>query len=62
LRLAWDTKKKKRKEKPATYNRSYSGGRDQKDRYSKPALGNYFSRPYLEKSITKKGLAEWFKW
>jgi hypothetical protein len=41
-------------------NSSYSGGRDQEDRGSKPALGK-FVRCYLEKPITKTGLVEWLK-
>jgi hypothetical protein len=36
-------------------NPSYSGGRDQEDRGSKPAW------PYLEKPLHKKGLVEWLK-
>jgi hypothetical protein len=39
-------------------NPSYSGGRDQEDHGSKPAQVN---RPYLEKTLHKKGLVEWFK-
>jgi hypothetical protein len=37
-------------------NPSYSGDRDQEDPGSKPALGEQFPRPYLEKPITKIGL------
>jgi hypothetical protein len=39
-------------------NPSYSGGRDQEDRVSKPAWAN---RLYLEKPFTKIGLVEWLK-
>jgi hypothetical protein len=39
-------------------NLSYSGGRDQEERGSKPALDKQIMRPYLEKPITKKGLVE----
>jgi hypothetical protein len=42
-------------------NPSYSGGRDQEDSGSKPALANNSVRPYLEKPFTKIGLAEWLK-
>jgi hypothetical protein len=35
-------------------NPSYSGGRDQEDHSSKPALGKQFSRPYLEKNPSYK--------
>jgi hypothetical protein len=38
-----------------TCNPSYSGGKDQEDRGSKPALGKQFVRPYLKKPFTKKG-------
>jgi hypothetical protein len=38
-----------------------SGGRDQEDCSSKAALGKYLARPYLKKTITKKGLVEWLK-
>jgi hypothetical protein len=40
-------------------NPSYSGGRDQEDRSSKPAQANSSMRPYLEKTLPKKGLVEW---
>jgi hypothetical protein len=39
-------------------NPSYSGGRDQEDRGSKPAWANSSTRPYLEKALHKKGLVE----
>jgi hypothetical protein len=42
-------------------NPSYSGGRDQEDQGSKPALVNRLLRPYLEKHFTKIGLVEWLK-
>jgi hypothetical protein len=42
-------------------NPSYSRGRDQEDRSSKPAQANKFMRPYLEKPFTKIGLMEWLK-
>jgi hypothetical protein len=35
-------------------NPSYSGGRDQEDSGSKPAMGKQFVRPYLKKYPTKK--------
>jgi hypothetical protein len=35
------------------YNLSYSGGRDQEDHSSKPALCKLSMRPYLEKSLHK---------
>jgi hypothetical protein len=40
---------------------SFSGGRDQKDLYSKPAQANSFQDPILKKTHHKKGLAEWLK-
>jgi hypothetical protein len=40
---------------------SYSGGRDQEDRGSKPARANSSARPYLEKAFKKLGLVEWLK-
>jgi hypothetical protein len=40
-------------------NPSYSGGRDQEDPGSKPALGKEFVRPYLENTQHKKGLVEY---
>jgi hypothetical protein len=42
-------------------NPTYSGGRDQEDRGSKPAWAKKFARPYLEKKYHIKGLVEWFK-
>jgi hypothetical protein len=42
-----------------TYNPSYSEGRDQEDRSSKPALGKQLMRPYLKNNQHKKGLTEW---
>jgi hypothetical protein len=44
-----------------TCNPSYSGGRDQEDRGSKPAWANSLRNPFLEKPITKIGLVEWLK-
>jgi hypothetical protein len=41
-----------------TCNPSYSGGRDQEDRGSKPAQANSSARPYLEKPFRKIGLVE----
>jgi hypothetical protein len=38
-----------------TYNPSYSGGRDQEDRGSKPTLDKQFARPCLKKSHYKEG-------
>jgi hypothetical protein len=40
---------------------SYSGGRDQEDHGLKPAWANSSVRPYLEKTLHKKGLVEWLK-
>jgi hypothetical protein len=40
------------------YNPIYSGGRAQEDCGSKPAWGNSFVRPSLEKPFTKKGLVD----
>jgi hypothetical protein len=42
-------------------NPSYSGGRDQEDRSSKPAWANSSVKPYLEKTLHKKGLVELLK-
>jgi hypothetical protein len=42
-------------------NPSYSGGRDQEDRSLKPTQGNSSTRPYLEKTLHRKGLVEWLK-
>jgi hypothetical protein len=36
-------------------NPSYSGGRDQEDHGSKPALANSLQDPLLKKPFTKKG-------
>jgi hypothetical protein len=44
-----------------TCNPSYSRGRDQEDRGSKPAWANSSVRPYLKKRFTKIGLLEWLK-
>jgi hypothetical protein len=41
-------------------NPSYSGGRDQEDRGSKPAWANC-SRAYLKNTHYKKELVEWLK-
>jgi hypothetical protein len=43
------------------YNPSYSGGKDQKFRGSKPAWANSSARPYLEKPFAKIGLVQWLK-
>jgi hypothetical protein len=40
------------------YNPSYSGGRDQEDRGSKPAQANSSVTPYLKNKPHKKGLVE----
>jgi hypothetical protein len=40
-----------------SYNPRYSGGRDQEDLGSKQIV----KRTYLEKTLHKRGLAEWFK-
>jgi hypothetical protein len=42
-------------------NLSYSGGRDQEDRGSKPAWANSSCDPSLKKNYFKKGLVEWLK-
>jgi hypothetical protein len=34
---------------------------DQEDCGSKPAWANSYTRPYLEKTLHKKGLVEWLK-
>jgi hypothetical protein len=41
-----------------TCNPSYSGSRYQEDHGSKPTLGKQFMRPYLIKTLHKKGLVE----
>jgi hypothetical protein len=43
------------------YNSSFTGGRDQEDRSSKPAQGNSSGDPILKKTLHKKGLVEWLK-
>jgi hypothetical protein len=43
-----------------TCNPSFSGGRDQEDRF-KVSPGKYFTRPYLKKTHYKKGPVEWLK-
>jgi hypothetical protein len=43
-----------------TCNCSYSGGRDQEDRGSKPTRANSSARPYPKKPFTI-GLVEWVK-
>jgi hypothetical protein len=42
-------------------NHTYSGGKDQEDRGSKPAQANSTMRSYLEKSFIEIGLVEWLK-
>jgi hypothetical protein len=42
-------------------NPSYSGGREQEDHSSKPALANSWQDPILKKTLHKKGLVEWLK-
>jgi hypothetical protein len=42
-------------------NPSYSGGREQKNPGLKPARANSSTRPYLDKTLCKKGLVEWLK-
>jgi hypothetical protein len=44
-----------------TCNPSYSGGRHQEDHDSKLARTNSSARPYLEKTLHKKGLVDWLK-
>jgi hypothetical protein len=63
LHLVWETNGGgERKEKHEglelvahTCNPSYSGGRDQEDRGSKPARGKSLLDPILKKPFTKKG-------
>jgi hypothetical protein len=56
--------KKKKNTEPGTVvsrpNPSYSGGRDQEDRSSKPAEAKSLSDPIL-KNPSQKGSAEWLK-
>jgi hypothetical protein len=40
-----------------TYNPSYSGGRDQEDRVSKPDRANSSSDPILKKTLSQKNWA-----
>jgi hypothetical protein len=40
---------------------TYSEGRDQEGRGSKPAWAKKFTRPYLENTQPQKGLVEWLK-
>jgi hypothetical protein len=42
-------------------NPSYSGGRDQEDRGSRPPRKIVPRDPYSKKPFTKKGLVEWLK-
>jgi hypothetical protein len=42
-------------------NPNYSGGRDQEDPGSKPALRNSSQDPISKKPFTKIGLVEWLK-
>jgi hypothetical protein len=42
-------------------NPSYSGDRDQEDGVLKPAHANSSMRPYLEKTLHRKGLVVWLK-
>jgi hypothetical protein len=53
--------KRKKGRAPVTHscNPSYSGGRDQEDRGSKPAQANSISKK--KKIYHKKGLVEWLK-
>jgi hypothetical protein len=44
-----------------TCSPSYSGGRDQEDRGSKPAQANSLRDPIVKKPFTKKGQVEWLK-
>jgi hypothetical protein len=44
-----------------TCNPSYSGGRDQEDCGLKSAQANSSTRPYLKKTLHRKGLVEWLK-
>jgi hypothetical protein len=55
--LVIKTKEMKESWVPVTYsyNPSYSGGRDQEDRSSKPAQATSSPDPILKKPITKKG-------
>jgi hypothetical protein len=49
-------------DKSGAYNPSYSGGRDQEDQGSKPALANSTQDPILKKIHHKKMLSEYLKW
>jgi hypothetical protein len=42
-------------------NLGYSGGRDQEDHSSKPALANSLQDPVLKITHYEKGLVEWLK-
>jgi hypothetical protein len=44
-----------------TCNPSYSGGRDQIGSQFEASRANSSARPYLEKTLHKKGLVEWLK-
>jgi hypothetical protein len=44
-----------------TCNPSYSGSRNQEDHHAKPAQANSSAKPYLKKTLHKKGLVEWLK-
>jgi hypothetical protein len=41
---------------------SYSEGRDQDDRCSKPTPGQIVCKPYLENTQDRNRLEEWLKW
>jgi hypothetical protein len=43
------------------YNPSYSRGRDQEDRGSKPAWANSSQDPISKKNHHKKGIVKWLK-
>jgi hypothetical protein len=43
------------------YNPSYSGGKDQKDRSSKPARASSLQDLILKKTYHRKGLVEWLE-
>jgi hypothetical protein len=57
-------KKKKSSELGVSDSRlypSYSGGRDQEDRNSRPTWANSSQDPISKKTHHKKGLVEWLK-
>jgi hypothetical protein len=43
-------------------NPSYSGDRDQEDRWFKASLRQVFMGPYLKKNLSQNRLVEWPRW